>query len=72
MYDAILAFLRIMIPRPLMNIRGERWIVSGRPNAWWLTNLTHRFNDDFEQRMKELNGLSRHPMLAARWLPRIM
>jgi p-hydroxybenzoate 3-monooxygenase len=22
--------------------------------SWWLTNLTHRFNDDaFEQRMKE-------------------
>ena len=55
MYDAILAFCDDKDAAALMNIRAAPWSRSeDRTFSWWLTNLTHRFNDDpFEQRMKE-------------------
>jgi p-hydroxybenzoate 3-monooxygenase len=56
MYDAILSFLQdhdaVALDEYSRLALARVW--KAERFAWWLTTLTHRFNDDpFEQRMKE-------------------
>ena len=56
MYDAILAFCEERDGAALdeYSRRALQRVWKTERFSWWLTNLTHRFNDDpFEQRMKE-------------------
>ena len=56
MYDAILGFLEDHDAAALdeYSRRALDRVWKTERFSWWLTNLTHRFNDDpFEQRMKE-------------------
>ena len=56
MYDAILAFCAEQDEAALdeYSRRALDRVWKTERFSWWLTNLTHRFNDDpFEQRMKE-------------------
>ena len=56
MYDAILAFCTEQDESALdeYSRRALDRVWKTERFSWWLTNLTHRFNDDaFEQRMKE-------------------
>ena len=56
MYDAILAFCEEHDTAALdeYSRRALQRVWKTERFSWWLTNLTHRFNDDpFEQRMKE-------------------
>ena len=56
MYDAILGFLEDHDVAALdeYSRRALDRVWKTERFSWWLTNLTHRFNDDpFEQRMKE-------------------
>ena len=56
MYDAILGFLEDQDAAALdeYSRRALDRVWKTERFSWWLTNLTHRFNDDpFEQRMKE-------------------
>ena len=56
MYDAILAFCADRDEAALdeYSRRALDRVWKTERFSWWLTNLTHRFNDDaFEQRMKE-------------------
>ena len=56
MYDAILAFCTEQDEAALdeYSRRALDRVWKTERFSWWLTNLTHRFNDDpFEQRMKE-------------------
>ena len=56
MYDAILGFLEDHDTAALgeYSRRALDRVWKTERFSWWLTNLTHRFNDDpFEQRMKE-------------------
>jgi len=56
MYDAILAFCEEHDGAALdeYSRRALQRVWKTERFSWWLTNLTHRFNDDpFEQRMKE-------------------
>jgi len=56
MYDAILAFCTERDEAALdeYSRRALDRVWKTERFSWWLTNLTHRFNDDaFEQRMKE-------------------
>jgi p-hydroxybenzoate 3-monooxygenase len=56
MYDAILGFLQDHDAAALdeYSRRALARVWKAERFAWWLTTLTHRFNDDpFEQRMKE-------------------
>jgi len=56
MYDAILAFCTERDESALdeYSRRALDRVWKTERFSWWLTNLTHRFNDDaFEQRMKE-------------------
>ena len=56
MYDAILAFCAEQDEAALdeYSRRALERVWKTERFSWWLTNLTHRFNDDpFEQRMKE-------------------
>ena len=56
MYDAILGFLEDHDSAALdeYSRRALDRVWKTERFSWWLTNLTHRFNDDpFEQRMKE-------------------
>ncbi len=56
MYDAILAFCAERDEAALdeYSRRALDRVWKTERFSWWMTNLTHRFNDDpFEQRMKE-------------------